>query len=153
MPKFGKKSLDRLATCHPDLQKVMNEAIKHYDFTILYGYRTPNEQFELYKKGRTFKNGKWTKVGTTFTELDGKIKKSKHNYLPSLAVDVAPYPIDWNNLDRFKKLNDVVMKCAKKLGIGLVWGADWDGDGDIAEHTLQDYPHFELKPFHRVKSL
>lgn len=37
MLKFGKQSLDRLATCHTDLQKVMNEAIKHYDFTILYG--------------------------------------------------------------------------------------------------------------------
>ena len=41
MPKFGKQSLDRLATCDERIQKVMNEAIKHIDIVILYGYRTP----------------------------------------------------------------------------------------------------------------
>lgn len=106
MPKFGKQSLDRLATCHPDLQKVMNEAIKHFDFTVLYGYRTPNEQFELYKKGRTFQNGKWVKTGTTVTNLDGKTKLSNHNYSPSTAIDIAPYQVDWNDTDKFKTLYD-----------------------------------------------
>ena len=47
MPKFGKQSQDRLATCHPKIQLIMNEAIKAYDFTVLCGTRTPEEQFEL----------------------------------------------------------------------------------------------------------
>ncbi len=74
MAKFGKLSLERLATCDDRIQKVMNEAIKHYDFTVLYGYRTPAEQFELFKKGRTLTNGVWKVTGKTVTQLDGKQK-------------------------------------------------------------------------------
>lgn len=141
MPKFGKQSLDRLATCHPDLQKVMNEAIKHMDFVVLAGYRTPNEQFELYKKGRTFQGGKWVKTGTTVTNLDGKTKLSNHNYSPSLAIDIAPYKpdigIDWNDTDSFHKLSDIVLKVAKQLNIDIIWGGSWK--------SFPDLPHFEIR--------
>lgn len=145
MPGFSKKSLDKLNTCHPKLQLVMNEAIKHYDFTVLYGTRTVAEQFELYKKGRELQpDGTWKKVGSTVTELDGKTKKSKHNYSPSLAVDIAPYPIDWNNIQRFKDLAKVVESAAIAVGVKIVWGADWDMDGNIEEHKFKDFPHYEL---------
>ena len=146
MATFSKESLDKLVTCHPDIQKVMKEAIKYYDFRIDYGYRSPEEQLELFKKGRKYYNGKWIKIGKTVTDKDGTYKKSKHNYSPSLAVDIIPYPFKgWSDLDQFHAVHEVVMREAKKLGINLVWGADWDGDGDIKEHTLQDYPHYELK--------
>ena len=32
MCKFSPESLAKLATCHPDLQMIMNEAIKYVDF-------------------------------------------------------------------------------------------------------------------------
>ena len=136
MPSFGQKSKDRLKTCHPDLQRVMEEAIKEYDFTVIYGQRSVEEQFELYKKGREFKDGQWVKVGATVTSLDGKTKKSMHNHSPSLAVDIAPYPIDWNDLKRFKEMADVVKKAAEKLGVKIAWGGDWK--------SFKDYPHVEL---------
>jgi len=91
-------------------------------------------------------DGTWKKVGSVVTNIDGKSKKSKHNYLPSLAVDVAPYPIDWNNIQRFKDMAKSYIESAKEEGIKIVWGADWDMDGDIKEHKLIDYPHFELDP-------
>lgn len=147
MASFGKKSKDKLSTVHPKLQLVMNEAIKVYDFTVLYGQRTVEEQFELYKQGRQLQsNGTWKKVGSTVTELDGKVKKSKHNYSPSLAVDIAPYPIDWNNIQRFKDVAKIVLQCSKNLNIKIIWGADWDMDGNIEEHKFKDFPHFELDP-------
>ena len=136
MPNFGQKSKDKLSTCHPDIQKVLNEAIKRYDFTVLYGNRTIEEQFELFKKGRTLKDGQWVKTGSTVTNLDGKTKKSMHNYSPSLAVDIAPYPIDWDNLERFKEMAKVVLQCAKELGIELTWGGSWK--------SFPDFPHFQL---------
>ena len=137
MPKFGESSLNKLSTCHPDIQKVMNEAIKLFDFTILYGYRNPQEQMELYKVGRKLNDkGVWEIVGKTVTNLDGTAKKSKHNYKPSKAIDIAPYPIDWNDIERFKVMSLVVLKCAKDLNIKLEWGGSW---------TMRDYPHFELK--------
>ncbi len=135
MPNFSQRSLDRLATCHDDIQKVMNEAIKHFDFTVLSGFRSPKEQLELYKQGREFKDGQWVKVGKTVTNVDGVNVKSNHNYSPSRAIDIAPYPIDWNNIERFEKMAVIVMQCAKQLGVELKWGGDW---------RLRDYPHFEL---------
>lgn len=136
MPAFGNKSLDKLKTCHPDIQKVMLEAIKEVDFTVICGVRTPDEQFELYKQGRTLQDGKWIKTGATVTNIDGKSKKSEHNYTPSRAIDIAPYPIDWNNTKRFLDLSKVVLRVAKELGIDLDWGGDWT--------SFKDYPHYEL---------
>lgn len=137
MPKFSKRSQENLATADIKLQQLFNEVIKEFDCTVIYGQRTPSEQFELFKKGRELKDGKWVKVGPTVTDKDGTIKKSKHNYLPSKAVDVCPYPIDWNDIKRFRELAEVVKRKAKELGIDITWGGDWK--------TLKDYPHFEIK--------
>ncbi len=137
MASFGKESLKKLTTCHPDIQKVMHEAIKHMDFTVLYGTRSVAEQQKLYKVGRKLVNGKWTVVGKTVTNLDGVNKKSNHNYLPSKAVDVAPYPIDWNDIDRFIELSKVIKKAAETVGLDIVWGGDWK--------SFVDYPHWEIK--------
>jgi peptidoglycan L-alanyl-D-glutamate endopeptidase CwlK len=38
----------------------------------------------------------------------------------------------------------VILKCAKRLNVDLVWGADWDMDGDIEEHKFKDFPHYEI---------
>ena len=146
MPKFGKASLAKLNTCDNRLKQLMNAVIEEADIKIEYGHRTPEEQLALFKKGRVFKDGKWVKIGATVTDKDGTARKSKHNHYPSLAVDVLPYPFKgWKDLDQFIELNKVVMRKAKELGIEIVWGADWDGDGNIKEHSLQDYPHYELK--------
>lgn len=146
MPKFGKKSLERLYTCENDLQVLMNEVIKRIDITVIYGHRTKEEQFELFRQGRSLVDGWWkiTEPKKVVTNFDGKVKKSKHNYYPSKAIDIAPYPVDWNNIQGFKDMAKIVIEEADKLGIKIIWGADWDMDGNIAEHKLQDYPHFEL---------
>lgn len=137
MYKFSKRSRDNLATADVKLQTLFNEVIKKIDCTVICGKRTIEEQFELYKKGRLFKDGKWVKVGTTVTNIDGKLKKSKHNYSPSKAVDVVPYPLDWNDLDSFKRLGEVVKSTAKELDIEISWGGDWI--------SFKDYPHYEIK--------
>ena len=137
MPKFGKQSLDRLKTCHSDIQKVMNEAIKHTDFSVLFGFRSKEEQFELYKKGRKLVDGKWIKVGATVTNLDGINNMSEHNYSPSRAIDIAPYPIDWNDIERFKQMAKVVLDSAKTVGVELEWGGSWK--------SFPDLPHFQVK--------
>lgn len=137
MAKFGPTSVKKLKTCHPDIQKVLNEAIKHYDFTVLFGYRTPEEQFELFKQGRKFNGSAWVKVGPTVTNLDGKTKLSEHNHSPSLAVDIAPFPIIWNDISRFKELSKVIKEAATKVGVDIEWGGDWK--------TFVDYPHYQIK--------
>lgn len=138
MPKFSKRSIDNLNTAHDSLKLVFNEVIKEFDCTVIYGHRTPEEQFELFKKGREKVDGWWTVTDKSkvVTNLDGVNKKSKHNYYPSKAVDVVPYPLDWNNTARFKQLAEVVKAKAKELGIEIEWGGDW--------MSFKDYPHYQI---------
>ena len=137
MYNFSRRSLGSLATAEERLQVLFNAVIEEIDCTVIYGHRTPEEQFELFKQGREKKDGWWVKVGKTVTNLDGLNKKSKHNYFPSKAVDVVPFPLDWNDIESFKNLAIIVKKKAKELNIDVEWGGDWT--------SLKDYPHWQVK--------
>lgn len=153
MPKFGNTSKARLATCDKDLQTVFEWVIKYFDCTIIFGERTPEEQFELFKKGREEVNGKWVikNKSEVVTYKDGYNKKSKHNYSPSQAVDSVPYPIDWSDTRRMDYFAGFVMAIARMLkdkGIidkEIVWGGDWDNDTQTKDETFIDRPHFQIK--------
>ena len=129
MPRFGSRSRKNLDTCHPDLQKVFNEVIKHVDCSIICGQRGKEDQNKAFKDGRS-------KV---------KYPNGRHNANPSKAVDVAPYPIDWDNLERFTLFAGFVLGIAKSMKIDLIWGNDWNGDFNTKDTNFRDYPHFELK--------
>ena len=122
MPKFSNRSKERLSTCDQRLQDIMNEAIKEIDFTVLEGHRTLERQKQLFDEGRS--------------QIDGIRKKGKHNYSPSRAVDICPYPISWTDLERFKQLSVIVKRIAKEKGIALTWGGDWK--------SFVDMPHYQI---------
>lgn len=126
--RFSSLSLSRLHTCHPDLQEVLNEAIKYIDFSVIEGHRNKERQDVAFAEGKS--KLKWP--------------HSMHNTLPSMAVDIAPYPIDWNDRERFYWLAGHIMAIAASKGIHLRYGGDWDGDGDIKDNRFQDLVHFEL---------
>ena len=132
MPTFSQRSLDRLKNVHPDLQTLMHHVIEDFDITVLCGLRTQEEQSELYAKGR------W-KPGKIVTFKDGIERRSKHQ--DGMAVDVAPYPIDWDDTERFNKMGLFILETARKLKQdGLIdhdvaWGGTW---------RFKDYPHFEI---------
>ena len=128
MPSFGPASEARLQTCDPRIQRVLREAIKFYDFTVLCGHRTEAEQNKALAEKKSTKS----------------FPNSVHNSLPSRGVDIAPHPIDWNDLARFALLVGFVIGLGKGMGINLRSGLDWDDDGNIKEHTLIDGPHLEL---------
>lgn len=124
-PRFSRKSIDRLKTCRPELQRLMNramdtlaEAIPGEDMTILEGRRSIEQQRENVRKGVS------------------KTLHSRHCDNPSRAVDVAPFPVDWKNLDRFELLALHIKRCAKELGIKVEWGGDWK--------TFADMPHWQV---------
>lgn len=128
MAKFSPTSRTKLNTCHPLLQRVMENAIKIMDFTILDGRRGEAEQNRLYRLGKS--------------KL--QFPNSKHNGDPSMAIDIAPYPIDWENLKRFYLLAGVVIGVANMLGLKVRWGGDWDCDMDLDDQNFNDLVHFEL---------
>ena len=127
MPHFSDKSDRNLNSCHHLLQRLMDSVIIDYDFSVICGHRGEKEQNDAYSKGNS--KLKWP--------------NSKHNSMPSLAVDIVPYPLDWKNISSFKALALQVKKVwdkipeAEREGFDLSWGGDWK--------TFKDYPHYELR--------
>lgn len=136
--RLGPKSIARLNGVHPDLAAVTLRAIEitTQDFSVLCGVRTAEEQKELYAQGRT-------KPGAVVTWT------LKTNHLPGAdgyghAVDLVPYPVDWNTLSKFDAIAAAMMQAAEELGVTIRWGADWDMDGLARERGESDSPHFEI---------
>lgn len=129
MPSFSKASKSKLETCHADIQRVMNEVIREKDCTIICGARTQKEQQKAFAEG--------------FSKIDGVAQISMHQISKdrpkSLAVDVLPYPINWNDVEGHTEFARFVLATAKRLNVNLVWGGDWK--------TFKDRPHFELASF------
>ena len=128
MYKYSKSSELQLASCHIDLQLIFRSILHSIDHTIIEGYRDQVTQEQYFKEGKS-------KVHYP----DGK-----HNKTPSMAVDVAPYPVNWNNLNRFYFFGGYVKKTAEILGIKIRWGGDWDSDTLTDDQKFNDLPHFEL---------
>ena len=152
---FGTASQTRLQELHPDLQLIMNETLDIMDISIAVGYRSKEAQEAAFNSGNS-------KV---------HFPNSKHNQQPSLAVDVYPCVFGINALmgtpDQITQImtmfkcnkqqaNDYVLKeiyamqkivkgVANKHDIKIVWGGDWDNDGNIYNNRFDDLGHFELK--------
>ena len=70
---------------------------------------------------------------------------SKHCEYPARAFDFLPYPFNgWNDLAAFNKVGEVLIQCAKELGIDARRGADWNMNGITTDEKFYDGPHFEL---------
>ena len=128
MPRFGKRSRERLATCDERLQRVFNEVINYVDCSVLEGHRGEERQEKLFKDGKTkvhYPNG-------------------RHNASPSRAVDVVPYPVDWDDRERFHLFAGFVLGIAYSMDISLRWGGDWNQNFEVDDNQFDDFPHFEL---------
>lgn len=117
---FGNRSKERLNGVHPDMVKVMEEAIKEspLDFSITEGLRTRERQKELFSAGKS------------------QTMNSRH--LTGKAVDIAVLvdgKVTWD-FKYYQIAADHIKGVATKLDIPLVWGGDWV--------SFKDGPHFEL---------
>ena len=125
MYKFGKRSKERLKGVDHRLIKVLDELIKVMDVTIIEGLRSKQRQKELLEKGAT------------------KVKYSRH--MEGKAVDLAPYPIDWDNRDGFNYMGGMIRGIAHQLGLKIRWGGDWNSDGDVKDNGFDDLVHIEIR--------
>lgn len=141
MPKFGNKSKEVLSWANPELRKVMEEAIKYVDFSVLESIRT-EEQHNL-----NVQNGK---SKTTWDKSKHRPRLDNEGRFTSWAIDIAPYPIDWNNYERFIYVAGFIMCCAERLYTQgkithkLRWGGDFNMNLNPKDDSFKDGGHFEL---------
>lgn len=128
---------------HPIFQKNLTkilEAIQKklpsgHKCQFIFGHRTQAEQFDLFKKGRKFKNGSWViaKKSEIVTNINGITKLSMHNYLPAISIDIGIFDAKGNYL------GDSPLYLQVKEGAKIIkakWGGDWK--------NFKDFPHIEL---------
>lgn len=137
MPRtFTPKEIQRLETIHPKLRAVIYEAGQSLDFYIVCGLRNKIDQDLAFEKG-------FSKV---------RFPNSKHNksHDPrfgesiSDAVDLCPFPIDWNDRNKFYLIYKAMIAASKKLNIPIRSGADFNQDGNLKNDKFIDLPHYEL---------
>lgn len=125
MSVFGKSSLEKLQGVDQRLQDLAHRVVlEHHDCKVIYGLRTEAEQQKLVAEGLS------------------RTMNSKH--LTGKAIDIAPYPIDWENTKRFYYFAGMVLAVAQGMGLKIRWGGDWDMDDVLDDQTFMDLVHFEL---------
>lgn len=143
MYKLSKRSLTNLQGVNTNLVKVVQRAIEiaKQDFMVTEGLRSREQCCINYGKGRTAQQ--CTQKGVPAKYAQPNISKvtwlnnpfaSKHSQ--GRAVDLVPYPVDWNDLDKFRLIAEAMKQAAKELNVPINWGGDWQ--------KTKDYPHFEV---------
>jgi peptidoglycan L-alanyl-D-glutamate endopeptidase CwlK len=86
--------------------------------------RSPQEQNDLYKRGRTM-------PGPIVTNCDGYIKKSAHQHWTAIDIAIVKNgEVEWADIPEYHDLGDYWES------IGGVWGGRW---------ALNDIYHFSLE--------
>ena len=143
---FSQNSLNRLATVHPDMQKVARRAIQlsPVDFSITQGKRTLDEQKRLYGKGRSAAQCRAAGVPEAYAKPnEAKVTWTLNsNHISGNAIDVAPYingKLEYDDngkLGLWPKIAKAFKDAAPELDVSIEWGGDWT--------KTKDRPHFEL---------
>ena len=128
-------SKERLDTCDTHLQRIVNAVAQEMNIQVICGHRSKEDQDKAWEE-------KKSKV---------RYPHSKHNSIPSQAVDLAPLKIvdghrviDWNDKQGFQDLANLMFKYADKFGIHIRWGGDFNMDGTKTTNDSWDMPHWEL---------
>lgn len=128
-------SIATLREAHPHLTKLaLAVAAKGVAFRVICAYRGRRDQEKAFATGMT--KARW--------------RQSPHNYVPSLAIDLAPGwngPIKWSDAAAFDAVAHAFVATAKELKIEIRWGGDWDRDGQTTDERFVDRPHIELHPW------
>lgn len=140
--KLSERSLKSLEGVDPSLVKIVKRAIEitEQDFIVIEGLRTKEQMMINYGKGRTASQLAVHGIPASYAKpKEAKVTWLNNpfasNHAKGKAVDIVPAPVDWNDISKFKKINEAMQVAAKEFGIKLSYGGDW---------TKKDYPHWEL---------
>lgn len=132
---------------------VLEEAIKHRDFTIIQGWRSKEEQEECLRRGTTTVGWPKSKHNNVATRSDVEEGLAPNEGAPlSLAADVAIWHptaphVRWDRRGEFYMLSGFLQGIGEAV-LPENWhirpGADWDRDGYTDDQSFHDLPHVEL---------
>lgn len=136
--RFSQKSEDRLKQLVPGMVRVVRRALSFQvlDFTVLETLRDEERQRMLVASGASL-----TSDSRHLANDDGLAE----------AVDLLPYPYKVNSIDvwgdkqRFAVLAGLIYAAAALENVPIRWGGDWDFDGNNADSSFHDMPHFERR--------
>jgi peptidoglycan L-alanyl-D-glutamate endopeptidase CwlK len=138
---YGTSSNAKLDQAHPEIARVMRRAIKMtpiaIDLTIVWTFRNKAEQNGIDPR---FTNARWPSSYHN-AELDDGTPCSE-------AVDFAPLvngKIPWADTKLFAYVAGIIYAAAVIEDVELVWGCDFDNDGDTTDQSLADVGHFQRK--------
>lgn len=127
-----------------ELQKAWTKILKMFEalqdgFTLQLTctHRLPEEQRDLFKKGRTFDTkGNVLKIDCSLivTNCDGFKVLSPHNYYPAKAIDVCVVSKTTGKVFWTPDLYFPLIKICEKLN--LMSGGNWK--------SIKDWPHIEI---------
>lgn len=70
------------------------------------------------------------------------------------AVDIVHSFDHWDRPEKeWMLIGTIGIEIARKLNLKIVWGGDWDGDGDFYDNQLFDPAHWELKHWRDIRAL
>lgn len=125
---LGRRSKKCLTECHEVFILIFEDLIQYTDFALIEGHRGEEAQELAFRKGLSHLH----------------FPKSEHNKKPSLAIHAAPYPIDWNDRERFTFLAGQIIVTGRKYNAIIRWGGDWDSDGELRNNNFDDLAHYEF---------
>jgi len=132
--QFGQKSTKNYATLSSGLQRVADRTLSYgvMDYSLDCTYRDEREQNRLFNMTPPRSKVQWP--------------NSRHNHLPSKAMDCVPYvrgKSSWNKL-HCCVLAGLILAAAAEERVKLRWGGNWDMDSEpITDQDFQDLAHFE----------
>jgi peptidoglycan L-alanyl-D-glutamate endopeptidase CwlK len=103
--------------------------VKGFDCTVICGHRNEEDQQKVFAQG-------YSKV---------QYPNSKHNSLPSKAIDIMPYPLSLGkNKNYYYFMAGTVKAIATQMNIKIRWGGDWNSNNIFEDNTFEDLVHFEI---------
>lgn len=154
MPKFSETSLSKLRAADVQLQLCAQDTVEHFDISVLWTHRGQADQDDSFARGTS--KVRWP--------------HGAHNSIPSRAIDICPYHRTYGKLigndaqvesimrtaglgksavvamirEHYCLMAGIFLAHAKKRGIAVRWGGDWNQDNDLFNNSFDDLGHFEL---------
>ena len=126
---FGKTSKRKLSECDEKLQRIAYVLIHGYGFTVICGHRNKEKQNTAYEQKFSMK----------------KYPYSKHNSIPSKAMDIIPDAGGWNaGREQFILMIGTIKGIALNLGIPIRCGIDFNDNNNLEDDNFIDSAHIEL---------